>query len=97
MSLLKIINKKKINKRFNTGDWIYLKKKKSIFDKKIIEFDGLIISIKKKNVNPIITIIKKFNNIVIKRIFLINSPLIIDYKVLKSKKKIKKSKIYNIF
>ncbi len=97
MSLLNIINKKTINKNFNTGDWIYLKKKQNIFDKKIIEFDGFIISVKRKNINPIITIIKKFNNIIIKRIFLINSPLIIDYKVLKSKKKSKKSKIYKIF
>ncbi len=97
MSLLNIINKKAVNKNFNTGDWIYLKKKQNIFDKKIIEFDGIIISIKKKNINPIITIIKKLNNIIIKRIFLIGSPLIIDYKVLKSKKKSKKSKIYNIF
>ncbi len=86
MSLLKIINKKKINVNLNKGDWIYLKKKQSAFDKKIIEFDGFIVSIKRKNLNPIVTIIKKFNNIIIKRVFLINSPLIIDYKVLKNKK-----------
>ncbi|WP_259288778.1 50S ribosomal protein L19 [Candidatus Nasuia deltocephalinicola] len=92
MSLLNIINKKLINKKFNIGDWIYLKKKQNIFDKKIIDFDGLIIYIKKKNINPIITIIKKLNNIIIKRVFLINSPLIINYRLLKNKKnkKIKK-------
>ncbi|WP_259292883.1 50S ribosomal protein L19 [Candidatus Nasuia deltocephalinicola] len=86
MSLLNIINKKLINKNFNIGDWIYLKKKQNIFDKKIIDFDGLIICIKKKNINPIITIIKKLNDIIIKRVFLINSPLIINYRLLKNKK-----------
>ncbi len=98
MSLLNIIetNKKIINKNFKTGDWIYIKKKQNIFNNKIIEFDGLIFSIKKKNINPIIKIFKKHNNIIIKRIFMINSPLIISFKILKSKKKNKKSKIYNI-
>ncbi len=96
MSLLNIINKKIINKNFSIGDWIYLKKKQKYFDRKIIEFDGLIIFIKKKNINPIITIVKKINNIIIKRVFLINSPLIISYKLLKNKKN-KNSKIYNIF
>ncbi len=96
MSLLNIINRKLINKDFNIGDWIYLKKKQSIFDKKIIDFDGLIIYIKKKNINPIITIIKKLNDVIIKRVFLINSPLIINYRLLKNKKN-KKLKNYNIF
>ncbi|WP_259288905.1 50S ribosomal protein L19 [Candidatus Nasuia deltocephalinicola] len=97
MSLLNIINKKIINKSFNIGDWIYIKKKQNIFDDKFIEFDGFIISIKKKNINPIIKIIKKYNNIIVKKTFLINNPFIINYKILKSKKKIKKSKIYNFF
>ncbi|WP_259289169.1 50S ribosomal protein L19 [Candidatus Nasuia deltocephalinicola] len=96
MSLLNIINKKIINKNFSIGDWIYLKKKQNIFDKKIIDFDGLIIYIKKKNMNPIITIVKKINNIIIKRVFLINSPLIINYRLIKNKKN-KKLKNYSNF
>lgn len=86
MSLLKLINKKVVNKEFNKGDWIYIKKKQSFFDKKITEFDGFIISIKKRNTNPIVTIIKKINNIKIRRVFLISSPLIISYKILKNRK-----------
>ncbi|WP_259286177.1 50S ribosomal protein L19 [Candidatus Nasuia deltocephalinicola] len=97
MSLLKILNKKIINKNFKTGDWIYIKKKQNSFDNKFLEFDGFIISFKKKNINPIIKIIKKYNNIIVKKTFLINNPLIINYKILKNKKRFKRSKIYNFF
>ncbi|WP_259289812.1 50S ribosomal protein L19 [Candidatus Nasuia deltocephalinicola] len=87
MSLLNIItNKKTINKKFRKGDWIHITKKQNLFDNKITEFDGLIFSIKKKNINPTIKIIKKYNNVIIKRIFFINCPLIINYKLIKSKK-----------
>ncbi len=91
MSLLNIIiNKKVINKKFKKGDWIYLTKKQNTFDNKTTYFDGLIYSIKKKNINPTIKILKKYNNIIIKRIFFINCPLITHYRLIKSKKYINK-------
>lgn len=96
MNLLNIIKKSKKKINFSVGDTISLELKKNKTEEKITKLNNwLVISIKNRKS---VTIIKKIEEILTKRTILINSPLINNITILNKKnKKIKKSKLYNLF
>ena len=97
MKSLEFIEKKHIKqeqKNIEIGDSLKIKKIIQEGNKERIQFvEGVVIAKKNSGVNKTITIRKTIQNVGVERIYLLNSPQIIDIDIIK-KAKVRRSKLY---